>query len=541
MLCALALVAIGGPQLVRMPLTNDAVLFDLQARICRDGGTLYRDVLEPNLPGAVWVHAAVRTLFGTSSEALRLYDLAVFGGIVILGGVWLRRTGGSSQACGWFAAAAVLYYLSISEWCHCQRDMWILLPALASLTIRGWQTAAWLAPTCRVRTARALAWSALEGLLWGTAVWIKPYVALPALAAWCTTQRLVGRRRCLLLDTAGMLSGGLLAGAAGWAWLVESGAWPSFYSTLTEWNPRYFQAGREHWTTGRFIAMTVRLWPWSVLHLAAIPIAAATLWRTFAPRFAREPANPASGPAVLQPLLSAFYLAWCLHAFFLQHLFDYVHAPVQLIAVMVLSCRMATEAGPGRQRVWRAAACAVAVLALAVSPLLRAERLKLWPVCVKGPGSARLQDALAHFKNPQRVDLARVAGYLRRQRVRDRDVCCYNSDLVSLYQSLDLRPPTRFVYLYELLLFFPERHAEIRQALEQSGHRFVVTDLVSCGVPRRLAEEIGPEGPLAPPPAWQRLPADRYPWSHPVVFRSGTYLVHRIDGPIGEVAALADH
>jgi hypothetical protein len=91
------------------------------------------------------------------------------------------------------------------------------------------------------------------------------------------------------------------------------------------------------------------------------------------------------------------------------------------------------------------------------------------------------------------------------------------------------------VYLHELLIFFPERNEEIRAALEQSGHRFVVTDLASSGLSRQQAVEIGRDGPLAPPPAFQALPTDRYPWSQPVVYRSGTYLVHRIDRPIAEV------
>jgi hypothetical protein len=149
-----------------------------------------------------------------------------------------------------------------------------------------------------------------------------------------------------------------------------------------------------------------------------------------------------------------------------------------------------------------------------------------------------LQDRLAHFDNPDREDLDRIAEFLRRNDVHGRDVCLYNSDLVSLYETLGVDPPIRFVYVFELLVFFPDRSDEIGRALEQSGHRFVVTDLVSCGLSRRLAEEIGPEGPLAPPPVYERLATESYPWSEPVVYRSGTYLVHRVDGPLGSVAVL---
>jgi hypothetical protein len=124
-----------------------------------------------------------------------------------------------------------------------------------------------------------------------------------------------------------------------------------------------------------------------------------------------------------------------------------------------------------------------------------------------------------------------VAEYLRRCNVQGREVCFYNSDFVALYQAMGLTPPTRFVYLHELLVFFPERRAEIHNQLASSGHRYVVTDLVACGMPRHLAEQIGPDGPLAPPPDYDRGRAG-YPWALPVVYRAGTYLVHQVDRPL---------
>ena len=211
----------------------------------------------------------------------------------------------------------------------------------------------------------------------------------------------------------------------------------------------------------------------------------------------------------------------------------------KLIALLLLTSRLAPTplAVHKTPRVWRGAAYAFAMLALVASPLLHSERHQLWTSCVRGPNSPLLQDKLAHFKNPDREDLARVATFLDRNGVGGRDVCCYNSDLVSLYQTLELLPPTRFVYLQELLVFFPNRRGEIGEALDRSGHRFVVTDLVSSGLAREQAEEIGPDGPMSPPPAYQALPADRYPWSQPVVYRSGTYLVLRVDRSHANVAS----
>ena len=73
LLSALCVIAV--PLFVRMPLTNDAEQYDLQADVVRRGGVLYRDALEPNLPGVVWVHVGVRRLLGESSEALKAFDL----------------------------------------------------------------------------------------------------------------------------------------------------------------------------------------------------------------------------------------------------------------------------------------------------------------------------------------------------------------------------------------------------------------------------------------------------------------------------------
>ena len=76
----------------------------------------------------------------------------------------------------------------------------------------------------------------------------------------------------------------------------------------------------------------------------------------------------------------------------------------------------------------------------------------------------------------------------------------------------------------------PDRASEIHDQLAHAGPRYVVTDLVACGMPRQLAEQIGPEGPLAPPPAYNRGRTG-FPWALPVVYRAGTYLVHKVDRP----------
>jgi len=137
-LLALLLIS-NGPLFLCMPLTNDVAMYDIQARTMLAGGVLYRDVLEPNLPGVVWVQASVRTLFGDSSVVLRAFDLLVLATTIGLIGIWLHRSGCTSATIAWSAVFVVPFYFSISEWSHCQRDIWLLAPALAGLVLRGKQ------------------------------------------------------------------------------------------------------------------------------------------------------------------------------------------------------------------------------------------------------------------------------------------------------------------------------------------------------------------------------------------------------------------
>src|SRR5439155_8954279 len=86
----LLLLLAGLPLFLCMPLWADATLYDLCARNILDGGIHYRDIFDTNLPGMVWLHAGIRSLFGWSSEALRAVDFAIVCGVAALLTVWLR-------------------------------------------------------------------------------------------------------------------------------------------------------------------------------------------------------------------------------------------------------------------------------------------------------------------------------------------------------------------------------------------------------------------------------------------------------------------
>jgi hypothetical protein len=266
------------PAFLCLAVDADVSQWDLCARTVREGGVFYRDAFENNLPGMLWLHLAVRAVVGWTSEAMRAVDLGVLAAIIVL---LVRRLPAGASAAARLGTAFVLaaFYLSTSEWCHCQRDTWMLLPALLALELRRQALAlagpGGLSPAFFFRPL-------LEGLLWGAAFWIKPFVAVPALVCWLAAARPVARKvgRRLALDGLLVATGGLAAGAAGCGWLWATGAWKDFWDVMWVWNREY--AGHdvsngEHWLI--LAGFALRLSPWLLVHLAALPLACRDLWR----------------------------------------------------------------------------------------------------------------------------------------------------------------------------------------------------------------------------------------------------------------------
>src|SRR5262245_1639229 len=133
-----ALLVVNLPAFVCMGLDSDILMYDLCARRVLAGDVHYRDLLETNFPGIVWAHMVVRTLFGWRPEVLRAADLAI-----VLTSVWLLTRWLPKPAPAWgrpaTAFALLAFYLSTSEWCHVQRDVWMMLPALVALGLRSRQ------------------------------------------------------------------------------------------------------------------------------------------------------------------------------------------------------------------------------------------------------------------------------------------------------------------------------------------------------------------------------------------------------------------
>lgn len=533
LVCLAILLLMAVPLFLRMPLTNDAELFDLQASAAQNGGVLYRDFLEPNLPGVIWLHQIARTLLGDSPEALRAFDLLIWMGILLVSGQLLRLAGGAPRTVTWMQFTLAACYLSQSEWCHCQRDGWMLLPAGCALLLRAQSLLA------NMRGNRVQLYCALsEGICWGLAVWLKPHVILPGTAVILISTLWSKNLRLFLSELLMIFCGGLVIGAAGVGWMYRTGCWPYYLETMRDWNPDYFAAGRDHWTWSRLVGIVWRLSPWSLLPIAAL-LQFATWFRDYWHASPDDKRASAPGAAVVT-LVGSMFLAWSGQVVLLQHQFDYVYLPIVILAIVLLSV-MHVAANQKISKSWPVGWMVFAILVLATSPLTDRSRLACWQECVRGPGTPDLQDRLALLGHPQQHHLTEIADYLRAQNISTHDVCCYNSDCVSLYRRLSLLPPVKYTYFFETLQFFPHRRTQILQEIAERPHQYVVTDLLSCGLSPTEALEVGPEGATAPPPAYRDAPRDLYPWNCPVVYRSGSYLVHRVMPLNNEEAVTARH
>lgn len=490
----LALLLVCVPLFVCMPLTSDTVLYDLQARMVWSGGVAYRDIFETNLPGMVWVHMIVRPLIGASSVAIRSVDLLVVLTIIGCLATWLRKAGAHRATCLATALTISLFYVSTNEWCHCQRDTWMLLPCLAAFALRMRNL------DDNPVSARR---SRFEGALWALAFWIKPFIAVPGLV--CIVLSWMLKRaslRSVFRDMRGILCGGLAIGTAGLAWLLANGAWPHFIDTMTRWNPEYFAAGKGRWTVERLLDVLSRFQPWMWLHTLAVPVALFVLGRAVWHR--KRPFRETT-----LAMLSGLYLGWLVQSLTLQHLMDYIHVPAVMLAIAVLAgCQW------GVPNPFRAVATfAFLGLAAFMSPLMSPQRLATWSQCVEEGSTPQVRMALTDVAFPDYENMERVIDFLQSQNASDYEVTCYNVHSIHIYDRLAQKPSTRYLSLSSLLSLFPARSSDIHTAVTSSRQKFVVTEILES-----TQQNDGVDPSVAQ--------ADRFPWRHPVIFEAGNYRVH---------------
>ncbi len=526
------------PLFIRMPLATDVVLYDLQAQMALDDGVLYKDMFETNLPGIVWLHMLVRLVVGMSSDAIRIVDLIIFSGSASLLMLWNRRNQLSITGMLWIGIALFSFYFSISEWSHFQRDTLILLPALAAVWLRRRQVDQLIENNqiaAKVSLASVWGWAFLEGLLWAIAFWIKPFVAVPALCVWIGSLLIVRQSKKLLVDFSGLLLGGLVLGAVGSYWMWQNGAWPAFYETFTEWNPEYVAARKAGWEPLRFAQFLYRFYPWVFLHLIAVPLAFVAIRDYWKNRGNAEEDSLAKSGKRDSVLLALMYLGWVVQSFAFQHLFDYVHPPSLLLAITVIGGYLGNRfQNRSLNWGWKSGLALFLMMAVLVFPGFKPKRMLLWKTCVWNYSNAELKSQLALLVQVDWNDLDAVKQFLQSQNLKDGQLHCYNSTLVYLYPELSVKPATRFVFFDSVLIFCPNHRKELYTAVNESQQKYVVTDLIDSGFTREMALAISPDSKQITPTDYPASLRGAYPWSHPVVFRSGRYLVHKIERPLGK-------
>lgn len=570
------LLVAGVPLFLRMPVWIDVTLYDLAARAILTGGTHYRDVFDTNPPGFVWALCLIRAVLGPGMEVLRAVDLVIVTAVAAILLRWARAGGATAAGIAWTAAGIAGFYLFLSEFNHCQRDVWMMLPALAAASYR----------LRRVRRAAAATdgWvfrtAILEGAVWGLAAWVKPHVILIAAAAWLVTQgRLagsggpgVGRKlRRGVADLAGAFAGGLLVGGAGLAWLVGSGTWPYMYEVFTEWNTSYLRHVLSE-EVPRFSNQLCYFPPWSLLFVAAVPLAVRNLLaaRPWAGEGNDHPgpagfraADRETDPAFARGVLAAVYLAWAGVAFALQMNYHYVHVPETLLMLAVFAANRWAVVVPVlliqvAEMAWLAAVPpsvpwtdqpATYRHVVWQYPDRDRDRLRWWRGCFDREVPGELRNGVSFQTDSHAgidwAELAEVEGYLRGQGVRpgDATVICWHDSPHALYLTMNLRPPIRFMHLSTAIGMGDYAYERVKAEVTAAapGVKFAVSDLrrVPLFFPPEARTRMNEPGPDLLPPVVPASSRSVFPLNQPAVFRSGNgrgrYVVHRVENPVGEV------
>lgn len=539
-----------------MPPWCDVTLYDVAARSLLDGGVLYRDVFDTNLPGFVWALTAVRAVLGRGYEALWAVDLLVVAGVVALLDRIAKRAGASMATRAWVVAGAAAFYPFTCEVNHGQRDVWMMLPALAAVALRIRRLGEARGPVFR----RAL----LEGALWGLAVWIKPHVVVPAAAVWLVT----ASRSRLIADLAGNLAGGLLVGAAGVAYLIASEAWAPFAEVFTFWNPGYAALMAAELPI-RLRTQLHYFPPWSYLQLVALPVAVLSVLDARTRVGSRLPPwlwdrGTDDNVRLARLALAAVYLGWTAQGLFLQRAFFYVHVPEILLLLGVLASQR--WAAGFLVIAWLTMSSLAAVFGLAAAenpslvlpsdgpvgivfrhPVADPGRFELWLDCwrtglddhayrLRMNAAGQVRDF--HGANDWE-QLGEVADELRRLGAKDGDVIAWHDGPHAVYLLLDVRPGFRFQHINQMTRIGPAQQWRIGVELANSAPRakWVVSDLmrISGEWPEMLPDPAGC-GPDLLPPTLHARARGLFPYDQPAIFRSagghGRYVIHALRNPI---------
>src|SRR5262245_50468590 len=571
----------GLPLFLRMPPWCDVTLYQMAARNMLNGGVHYQHIFDTNLPGYAWIITLIQWVFGPSVFAIRVADLAVVLGLVLVIDR-LAKWGGATPSARWwaFAGAAMLYPFTV-EMAHAQRDTWMALPAFTALALRVRRLIerpphpSPLEGKGNNTSGSIFRRSVLEGMLWGAAVWIKPHVVLMAAAAWLLTARRLasGHRRpwrASGADLLGNLFGGVLVGLAGVSWLVATGAWGPFVDVFLNWNPDYLQLAWREFDD----RMKVQLnWypPWSLWLIPTLPLALASVldaapWAGRAGISSPDRGGPVgrrlpgwlwdkqASPEMrfVRGVMGGLYLVWAAQAAFIQREFQYVHttetllmlglwashrwawAALVLLWVLVTSgwCLIA-DTNPDMKSYLDTMPTKTRDHCVYRHPMTCPKRMELWPTCWRTDLSDTeryaLWDKLRMHPPHEAVisweELSEVAEFLRSQGVKDGGVSAWLDSPPAIYLMLDLDPGMRFMHISTAMGIGSDAGSKgMAERAKKRRARFVINDLewVSQGYTgEERRSRLGP--PRNPPhdllPLYSPNIHD-FPFNQPTVFRT---------------------
>ena len=510
------------PPMLCMPLWCDVTYYDYVAQNIHQGKLLYVDVWEINFPGMGLIQSALRRLIGFRVEALRIVDLIVVA-FILAASVRLLRLGQSNRLpripIGLFSLLGCIFYTSTAEGNHCQRDVWMLLPIMVALNVR--HESRLNEGSNRTQLIR----SAMEGILWGIAVWIKPHVVVIGFAVWFQSVVLQPNRR-RLVDTVGLLIGGMSLGAGGLGALWFTGAWSSFWDIMLNWNPDYVSATNSVEERIRFYTIHFgTFFPWSVMVVLSVLGSTRILMRQFVNRLKKseDDLQQDHSPA---PLLCACLLGWLAEYVVLQRPHDYVLVGMTLLGLTTL---LAVSDATNRVRRWQVVAWTIVVCSLIHHPALHPRRLDAWKECLAQGSTPEMRQRLSMNTGIGKTDwpdLKRIQAFLEKRGVRDGEVTCYSVSTHPLYLEMGINAPTRYPYLDLLINYHPSQVNNISQTVYESSHRYLVADVWSAGVEFHPREFEKVESSSTYPRGFPGEKLKEFPWNQPLLFRAGRYTVH---------------
>lgn len=202
---------------ITYPLGRDQGEFATIGRGILDGRIPYVDLWNPKPPAVFYVYGLAMTLFGRTTEALRLIDLLLFPPIAAAL-YWIGRRIASGRVGVGAALLFGVFYFTETFWTLTQNDGIALLPMT-------------LAVVCAIKAVdggrRSWLWAFGAGALTAYTIWFKyPFVIFAGAVVFAYI--FAGARHASPLrrrDVLAFASGGLLIGLGGIACLLAMGAW----------------------------------------------------------------------------------------------------------------------------------------------------------------------------------------------------------------------------------------------------------------------------------------------------------------------------